>query len=184
MWTTVMTWKNFQETIQHDGTTYGTKEMEFGRVEALPARTRAKLEVAVGGEPPRERWRSLGWSVVDSQAVSVTLDDYRSYIQRSRGELSVAKNVYVATHCGWFSCRSVCYLAAGRPVVVQDTGFSELIPTGRGLFAFSDLEGVLRGLEAVERDYASHQEAAREVALAHFDSGRVLGELLSRIGLG
>src|SRR5262249_32853380 len=163
MWTTVMTWKNFQETIQHAGTTYGTKEMEFGRVEELPARTRAKLEVAVGGEPPRERWRSLGWSGVDSQAVSVALGDCRSDMQRSRGELSVAKNVYAATRCGWFSCRSVCYLAARRPVVVQDTGFSELIPTGRGLFAFSDMEGALHGLEAVEQDYASHQEAAREV---------------------
>jgi hypothetical protein len=184
VWTTVMTWKNFQETIEHAGVTYGTKEMEFGRIKALPGRTRAKLEVACGGEPPRERWRSLGWSVVDSQKVSVTPDDYRSYLQRSRGELSVAKNVYVATRCGWFSCRSVCYLAAGRPVVVQDTGFSEFIPTGRGLFAFSDLEGARRGVEAVEADYAAHQEAAREVARTHFDSGRVLGEMLSRIGLG
>jgi hypothetical protein len=184
-WTTVMTWKNFAETIEYGGVVYGTKEMEFARVEELPRRIGARMEVAVGGaDPPRQRWRDLGWSVLDSQAVSVTPNDYRSYIARSRGEFSVAKNVYVATRSGWFSCRSVCYLAAGRPVVVQDTGFSEFLPTGRGLFAFSDLEGAVRAVEAVESGYASHQEAAREVARAHFDSDRVLGDLLGRVGLG
>jgi hypothetical protein len=180
-----MTWNNFQERIEHEGVVFGTKEMEFGRVEELPRRTRARLEVAVGGaDPPRDRWRALGWSVVDSHTVSMTPDDYRAYVQRSRGEFSVAKNVYVATGSGWFSCRSVCYLAAGRPVVVQDTGFSEFIPTGRGLFAFSDLDGAVRGVEAVEADYAGHQEAARELARTQFDSDRVLGELLDRVGLG
>lgn len=184
-WTTVMTWKNFAETIEYGGVVYGTKEMEFARVEELPRRIGARMEVAVGGaDPPRQRWRDLGWSVLDSQAVSVTPNDYRSYLARSRGEFSVAKNVYVATNSGWFSCRSVCYLAAGRPVVVQDTGFSEFLPTGRGLFAFSDLEGAVRAVEAVESVYASHQEAAREVARAHFDSDRVLGDLLGRVGLG
>jgi hypothetical protein len=183
-WTTVMSWKNFQETIQYQGTTYGTKEMEFGKIETLPARTKVKLELAVGGDTaPRDQWRALGWSVVESQDISRTAEDYRRYIQRSRGELSVAKNVYVATRCGWFSCRSVCYLAAGLPVVVQDTGFSELIPTGEGLFAFSNLDEAARGIEAVERDYARHQRAAREVAKKHFASDVVLGDLLKRIGL-
>jgi hypothetical protein len=184
-WTTVMTWKNFAETIEHEGVVYGTKEMEFGRVETLPRQVRAPLEVAVGGaHAPRDRWRSLGWSVVESQSVSQTLDDYRSYIQRSRGEFSIAKNVYVATGSGWFSCRSVCYLAAGRPVVIQDTGFTDFIPTGEGLFAFSDLEGAVHGLEAVENDYVHHAEAARELARSHFASDHVLGDLLNRIGLG
>src|SRR6185436_19734029 len=106
-----------------------TKEMEFDKVAKLPAYTKARLELAVGGDKaPRDQWLSLGWSIVDSQAISRTAADYRRYIQSSRGELSVAKNVYVATRCGWFSCRSVCYLAAGLPVLVQDTGFSELIP--------------------------------------------------------
>jgi hypothetical protein len=134
-WTTVMTWDNFRRPIEHSGVTYGTKEREFGRVERLPARVRAgyPFEVAVGGaDPPRSRWRELGWSVIDSHPVSRTAGGYRSYLQRSRGEFSVAKNVYVATRCGWFSCRSVCYLAAGRPVVLQNTGFSEVLPTGRG----------------------------------------------------
>jgi hypothetical protein len=183
-WTTVMTWDNFRRPIEHGGKTYGTKEREFGRVEELPRRVAAGLEVAVGGEPPAERWRALGWSVIDSHGVSRTADDYRHYVQRSRGEFSVTKNVYAATRCGWFSCRTVCYLAAGRPVVVQDTGFSEFLPTGSGLFAFSDLDGAAAGVAAVEADYATHQAAARSVAERHFASDVVLRDLLTRIGLG
>jgi hypothetical protein len=151
-----MTWDNFRRPIEHGVVTYGTKEREFGRVEELPRRVRAGLEVAVGGDPPADRWRSLGWSVIDSHGVSQSADDYRHYVQRSRGEFSVTKNVYAATRCGWFSCRTVCYLAAGRPVVVQDTGFSEIRPTGRGLFAFSDAESAAGAIEAVEADYPAH----------------------------
>ena len=121
---------------------------------------------------------------MDSHRRSRTAEEYRSYIQTSRGELSVAKNVYVATRSGWFSCRSVCYLAAGRPVVVQDTGFSEIIPVGRGLHAFSNLQEAAEAIEAVERDYPTHQEAAREVARTHFDSRKVLRALLRDVGLG
>jgi hypothetical protein len=183
-WTTVLTWKNFQETIAHQGVTYGTKEMEFDKVQELPRHTRAKLQLALGGAAaPVEQWRSLGWSVVEAQTISRTGADYRRYVQSSRGEFSVAKNVYVATRCGWFSCRSVCYLAAGRPVVVQDTGFSEFLPTGEGLLAFTGLDEAQRGLETVEADYARHQRAARELAATCFDASKVLGELLGRIGL-
>ena len=182
--TTVMTWDNFRQPIEYGGATYGTKEREFGRIEELPQRTGVRLEVAVGGDPPADRWRSLGWSVVDSHRVSGTADDYRHYIQSSRGEFSVTKNVYAATRCGWFSCRTVCYLAAGRPAVVQDTGFSEVVPTGRGLFAFCDVGAAEAGIAAVEADYAAHQEAARAVAELCFASDVVLKDLLNRIGLG
>jgi hypothetical protein len=184
-WTTVMTWDNFRRTIEHEGVTYATKEREFARIEALPGRVDVPLQVAVGGfEPPTDRMQALGWSVTDAVAVSRTVHDYRAYIQRSRGELSVAKNVYAATHSGWFSCRSVCYLAAGRPVVVQDTGFSEVIPTGEGLIAFRDFDGAVAGIEAVESDYARHQRAAREMASEHFEAGVVLTELLNRVEMG
>jgi hypothetical protein len=99
-WTTVMTWKNFPEIIQHNGVTYGTKEMEFVKFDKLPARTKAKLELAVGGDQaPREPMRALGWSVVESQNISRTAEGYRRYVQSSRGEFSVAKNIYVTTHC-------------------------------------------------------------------------------------
>jgi len=184
LWTTVMTWKNFQETIEYQGQTYGTKEMEFDKIESLPQRVKAKFEIAVGGDQaPREHWRRLGWLERDSQTISQTAEDYRDYVQTSRGEFSVAKNVYVATRCGWFSCRSVCYLAAGRPVVVQDTGFSELIPTGDGLMAFSTLEQAVAAIESIEADYTRHQRAAREVARTHFNANIVLASLLNRIGL-
>ena len=183
-WTTVMSWKNYQQIEGIGGMQYGAKEVEFERIERLPSRVPVGLEVAValgGARPPCERWRELGWSVVDSHPISETLEDYRAYIARSRGEFSVAKNVYVATGSGWFSCRSVCYLAASRPVVIQDTGFSGLVPTGEGLLSFTDENDAARAITAVERDYAGHQEAARQIARGHFDSSVVLSEMLNRI---
>lgn len=183
-WTTVMTWKNFQETIEHNGVVYGTKEMEFDKVRFLPRQVSARFEVATGGAAfPRTDWEKLGWSVIEASSISQTAEEYREYVRQSRGEFSVAKNVYVATHSGWFSCRSVCYLAAGLPVVVQDTDFSEFLPMGEGLLAFNTLEEAVAAINCVEDDYSKHQRAAREIAGTHFDSDIVLGELLERIGL-
>jgi glycosyltransferase involved in cell wall biosynthesis len=129
------------------------------------------------------RWRELGWEVIDSHDVSVTPADYREFIQKSRGEISVAKNLYVDTRSGWFSCRSVCYLAAGLPVVVQDTGFSEFLPTGDGLLAFSDGAEAAQAVSDVASNYAHHQRAARDVARECFAADRVLGKLLAEVGL-
>ncbi len=181
-WTTVMTWDNFRQPIEYNGKRYGTKEMEFGHVEFLPSQTKARFELATGGNgAPRDRWRQLGWSVIDSHSVSKTPEDYRSYIERSRGEFSVAKNVYAATKSGWFSCRSICYLASGRPVVIQDTGFSDIIPTGHGLFAFSKPEEAAKAIEEVEDDYEAHRKSASEIARDYFSANKVLGELLNEI---
>jgi len=184
-WTTVMTWNNFCRPIEGNGKVYGTKELEFGRIETLPQRVAVPLELAVGGaSPPIDRWRGLGWSVIDSHNVSNTLNDYRRYIETSRGEFSGGKIVYVATRSGWSSCRSVCYLAAGRPVVVQDTGFSEILPTGEGLLGFTTLDEAVAAVTAVESNYTRHQQRAREIARTRFDSSVVLGKLLNRIGIG
>lgn len=185
-WTTVMTWNNFHRPVEHEGRTYGTKELEFPKIETLPSHLPGvRLEVATGGSsPPVDRWRELGWHVVDSHGVSRSADEYRDYVQGSRGELSVAKNLYVDTRSGWFSCRSVCYLAAGRPVVLQDTGFSEAVPAGIGVLAFSDLDGARSAVEAVEADYDRHSRAAREIAIEEFGAEAVLGRLLGAIGLG
>lgn len=183
-WTTVMTWKNFPKLIEHEGRSYGAKELEFPLIEAVPGRVPARFEVAVGGnEAPRERWRGAGWTVLDSHAATSDVDVYRDYIIGSRGEFSVAKNIYVATRCGWFSCRTVCYLAAGRPAVVQDTGFSRHFPCGTGLHAFADTAGAIAALEAVERDPVGQGRAARDLARVHFDSDAVLGEILAIAGL-
>jgi hypothetical protein len=182
-WTTVMGWNNFSEALEYQGVRYGSKEIEFEKVKEIPRRSSAAFEVATGGAPPRDEWRSYGWSVLDAHDVSRTADDYRDYIQSSRGEFSVAKNVYVATRSGWFSCRSVCYLAAGRPAVVQDTGFSEIIPCGAGLLAFSSPEEAVDAIERIENDYTRHQTAARRVASEFFSADVVVNQLLADVGM-
>jgi hypothetical protein len=185
-WTTIMSWKPYQHYLEpkEGQDALGAKEAEFARCEELPGRTHVSLEIAVAGaNAPLERWRGLGWRVRDAAEVSRSAKGYRRYIEQSRGEFSVAKGVYVSSRSGWFSCRSVCYLAAGRPVVVQDTGFSKFIPTGEGLFAFSNLAEAVRSVAAVETDYNRHQRAARGLAKDHFDSNKVLGDLLTKIGL-
>ena len=108
---------------------------------------------------------------------------YRDYIQRSRGEFTVARDQYVRPRTGWFSDRSACYLAAGRPVITQDTGFGKFIPTGRGLFAFTTMDDVLAAVDAIESDYDGHCRAAREIAEEYFGAERVVGSLMSRAGL-
>lgn len=183
-WTTVMSWKGHGDAFCHAGTEYGGKEMEFEKIENLASLGFDHLEIAVGGQqPPIRHMQALGWSVVDSVDCSRTLKSYQDYIQQSKGEVSIAKNVYVATHSGWFSCRSVCYLASSRPVVVQDTGFSSYIPTGEGLFAFDTIEQAKDAMEKVEREYPKHQQAARSIACDYFDSDKVIGKMLEHIGL-
>jgi hypothetical protein len=184
-WTTVLSWANFTEkVVSPEGAEYGSKEREFPMIEELPARSPAPLEIAAGGvNPPYLLWRDQGWHVVDSTSISRTADDYRHYIQQSRGELSVAKNAYVATRTGWFSCRSACYLAASRPVILQDTAFSRSLPTGEGLLTFTSTNEALTALRDVESDYERHCSAARNVATEHLASDRVLGDLLNRAGV-
>jgi hypothetical protein len=101
-------------------------------------------------------------------------------VQTSKAEWSVAKNGYVRGQSGWFSCRSACYLAAGRPVIVQETGFSKVLPTGRGIVPFATMEEACAAIESVEAHYSEHQQAARAIADAYFDSGRVLTSLVER----
>jgi hypothetical protein len=114
--------------------------------------------------------------------VAGTPEHYRSFIQHSKGELGIAKSGYVKSQCGWFSDRSVCYLASGRPVIAQDTGFSQYLPTGEGLFAFSTIEDAAQCIHAMNEDYDRHSRAARRLAETHFRSEAVLPRLLQRIG--
>jgi glycosyltransferase involved in cell wall biosynthesis len=126
--------------------------------------------------------RANRWELVDPAIVAHTPDDYRRFLQGSKGELGIAKSGYVESQCGWFSDRSVCYLACGRPVVAQETGFSRVVPTGKGLFAFSAIEEALEAIEQVSLDYRKHCRHARDLAEAHFRSDRVLGQLLDSVG--
>ena len=182
--TTVMSWKTDVTLPSIDGTTYGGKNVEFEKFIELPRRTPAVLEIAVAGDAPRERLRQWGWRVVDPQQYSNTMVAYRDYLGRSRGEWSVAKNAYVASRSGWFSCRSAAYLALGKPVIVEDTGFRAYYPTGSGLLAFSTMDEAVEALAAVNRDYRRHCEAARALAEREFAADRVLTQLLQTIGLG
>jgi hypothetical protein len=176
--TTVMSWRIDPPAPIVDGRVYGGKDVEFERLLDLPSRTPERLEVAIAGAAPRDRIRAAGWEVTDAQAVSRTLDDYRGYIAASRGELSIAKNAYVASRSGWFSTRSAAYLASGRPVVLQDTGFSAHLPLGPGLHAFTSHAEAVGALAAIRADYAAACRHARDVAVECFDAERVCERLL------
>jgi hypothetical protein len=122
-----------------------------------------------------------GWDLLDPAAVAGTPDDYRAFVRGSRAELGIAKSGYVTSHCGWFSDRSACYLASGRPVVAQETGFGEVLPCGEGLLSYSTTDGAREAIERVRLDYATHARAARALAEESFDSAKVLPALLDRI---
>jgi hypothetical protein len=176
--TTVMQWDSY-ESVEHDGLVYGMKSASFDAIADLPARADATLEVALGAPAPvRARLEGLGWRVTSSLEVTRDPWRYQAYLASSRAELSVAKHGYVAGNTGWFSERSAAYLACGRPVVVQDTGLSGLLPTGEGLLTFTDADEALAGVEVVLSDPRRHEAAARELAAAHFDAARVLDDLL------
>jgi hypothetical protein len=176
--TTVMNWTSYAA-VGFDGRTYGQKDVELTRFLDLPRRvapTVLELAVAEGktDRTPRELLLRHGWRLVDPAVACPDLDSYRDYVSSSRAEWSVAKHGYVAGAAGWFSCRSACYLAAGKPVVVQDTGFSAVLPTGEGLLAFGTMDEAVEAIAAVERDHDRHARAARDIAEAYFDAATVL----------
>jgi len=177
--TTVMSWQTESAPPMIDGVAYGGKSTEFLRFVDLPGRAPVALEVAVAGSAPRDRLTAAGWHVVDAHARSASPLDYQRYLQGSRGEWSTAKQIYVALRSGWFSTRSAAYLACGKPVVVQDTGWSAHYPSGAGLLAFSTLDEAVAGLAAVEHDYRRHCDAARAVAEQELAAPAVLARLLA-----
>jgi hypothetical protein len=185
--TTVATWRNHYGTVTFDGVTYGSRVHEFRKFIELPRLVDAEFELAldIGAAEVRDlrALESCGWRLVDPRRVAGTPSAYRAYIQGSRAELCVAQNMYVATRSGWLSDRSLCYLAAGKPVLAQDTGFSARYPVGEGLIAFSTLEEAAAGVQEIERNYERHSRAARALAEEHFDAGKVLARLLERLEL-
>jgi hypothetical protein len=176
--TTVMKWSP-RRPIVYDGEEYGQKDVEFWRIAALPSRTRRCLEIALGGAAPYDDIRAAGWRLADAAAVTATPWTYRDYIAHSRGEFSVAVNLEVKTRSGWFSDRTAAYLASGKPVVVQDTGFSEDLPCGEGLLAFQSIDDAAAALEEIDRDYQRHCRAARRIAEEYLDANRVITRVLT-----
>lgn len=184
--TTISSWKQSGKDIEWNGQTYiWSKHVEFLKFIDLPRQTRQPLEVALlcRDEEAVRRLTSFGWRIVDALAVSKDIVPYREYILGSSGEFTVAKDQYIRLRSGWFSDRSACYLAAGKPVITQDTGFGNTLPTGRGLFPFRTTDQVLDALERIRADYAAHGRAASEIAREHFAADGVLGCLLARAGL-
>jgi hypothetical protein len=169
--TSVMTWQ-----IESFTDVGGNKDQEFVKYIDLPSRTRQRFELAING--PERLLREHGWQTVPAMRVSRTPSEYRDFIQQSKAEFGVAKHTYVSSRSGWFSDRTECYLASGRPALVQDTGWTAHLPSGSGLLAFTTPDEALAGLDGINGDYARQAAAAAEIARAHFDASIVLPKLL------
>jgi hypothetical protein len=178
--TTVMQWDSYPARSL-GGRPYGLKSDSFGPYLDLPRRVGRDFELAVGSPAaPRQKLRDLGWAVRNPLEVTRDPWTYQDYLRQSAAEFGVAKHGYVVAQSGWFSERSAAYLACGRPVVVQDTGFSEWLPTGRGVLAFRDPEEAVDAIASVDGDYGGHCRAARALAEEFFDARKVLPPLLDQ----
>jgi hypothetical protein len=175
--TSLMRWQGFRE-VTYQGVSYGQRDREFPRFLDLPRATSQKFRIAQMGVKPEELSRH-GWEVVPGERVSRTVSSYRDFIQRSRGEFSVPKSGYVKMRGGWFSDRSVCYLASGRPVLMENTGFDGPLPAGEGLVAFDEVADAVAALERINREYERHRRAARRLAEELFSTEKVLPEFLA-----
>jgi hypothetical protein len=184
-WTTIADWRAFGE-IEWQGRRYGQKADVFRRYLDLPEATGAPLELCLlvhPAEPDRRALERHGWRLASPCDRAATPDAYREYVTGSRGVFSVAKEAYAAGRTGWWSDRSSCYLAAGRPVIVEDTGFGGSLPTGEGILTFRDFGGAVAAIERSTNDYARNATAAREIAREYLDSDRVLTRLCEVAGV-
>jgi GT2 family glycosyltransferase len=181
VFTTIGNWRQDWREVTFEGKRYSwSKHQEFLRYLDLPERSGQAFELALSSceEEDRQMLRQRGWRVRDGVEISHGIDRYRDYVGASRGEFTVAKEQNVRLRTGWFSDRSATYLASGRPVITQETGFSNVFPTGSGLFGFDSFEEALAAVEEVDRDYSRHAGAAREIAREFFSHEVVLGRLL------
>jgi hypothetical protein len=184
-YTTIATWHNQGKDITYRGETYyWSKDREFLRILDLPRQRSVPFEIAAEvDDDTHALLQAHGWRLAHSLRISEEMARYRDYVRRSRGEFTVAKDQNIRLRSGWFSDRSACYLAAGRPVITQETGFSNILPTERGLFGWATMDDILAAVDAIERDYEVHSRAARELAAEYFAAEKVIGSLMSRAGL-
>lgn len=183
--TSVASWRGAYAPVEYHGVTYGLRVHEFRKFVTLPGVTGRRFELALDIDPADARDRHLletnGWTLVNPRSVAADVNAYRNYIAASGAEFMVAKNIYVRSNSGWLSDRSLCYLATGRPVIAQDTGFGVRYPTGRGLLSFSTVDEAAAAVESVGTAYDAHARAARELAAEYFDSRRVLSRLADEV---
>jgi hypothetical protein len=184
--TTVANWRGYGS-IEYQGRHYGQKAHSWRKFFELPRMTTEKFALALAIHPDEKNdvqaLRENNWELLDPIESAGTPARYRRFIQESKAEFGIAKSGYVVSRCGWFSDRSACYLASGRPVLAQETGFSRYLPIGEGLFPFTTVDDVLGAIEELNRDYPRHCRAARALAERFFDSRRVLSQLLSTLGV-
>lgn len=185
--TTVASWRGPYGPVEHGGHAFGLKIHEWRKFVELPERAQQAFEIALDIHPADEKDRNMlcghGWRIVDPKAAAPDPAAFRRYVQTSGAEFSVAQGIYVETASGWFSDRTVRYLASGKPALVQDTGFSRNYPAGEGLVPFRTLEQAIDGARQIARDYEGHCRAARAIAETYFDSDKVLGRLIEDVGL-
>jgi hypothetical protein len=181
-WTTVMNWDSYHA-VTYSGKTFGMKSLSFNEYYNLPLLLQEEqFELAIGGANiPEAKLNAHSWGVVNPLEVIPGVDAFQQYINESKGEWSVAKHGYVEAKTGWFSERTLNYMAAGKPVVVQDTGFTEFLPTGKGLIGFSSPKEVVESIKQVNADYNMHAKAARRIVEDHFESTMVLQSLLNKV---
>jgi hypothetical protein len=182
---TIATWRNQGKDIDFNGEKYyWSKDREFKKFLDLPKRRPVPFELAVGVDAKTRRMLAKnGWRLTDPVRLSSDLTGYREFILKARGEFTVAKDQNIRLRSGWFSDRSACYLAAGRPVIVQDTAFGSYLPTGKGLFAFQTMEDILTAVDKIEGDYEGNCRTARDLAVEYFAAEKVLASLMQRAGL-
>ncbi|NJK91764.1 MAG: hypothetical protein HC904_08040 [Blastochloris sp.] len=185
--TTVMNWCSYKPKVWQ-GRDYGQKDVEFARFKELPRHTPQKLVIAmgqgIGKKRPTEELRGIGWGIVEPDEVIPDHQTYQKFLRQSKGEWSIAKHGYVEGRTGWFSCRTACYLALGRPCIVQDTGWSEHLTEREGLLPFTTLEECVEGLARIDADYERHRRGARAFAEKYLDARRVCQDLLDQAGVG
>lgn len=184
-YTSVGSWRGPFEPIEFAGERFGLRAHQLRRFAQLPAAVDVPLELALDIDEAdagdAERLRAGGWRLVAPDQVAADTDDYRRYVQNSRAEVGIAKDIYVRSRGGWLSDRSLCYLASGKPVLAQATGYELEVETGSGLLSFAGEDEAAAGIEAIEGDYGRHSHAARELARERFGSDRVLTELLEAL---
>jgi hypothetical protein len=186
--TTVASWRGPFGPVTIDGETFGSKVREFRRFLAMPTATGHRFELALAIDPgdaaDRAALEGAGWDLVDPGDVADGPSSFRRYVQGSGAEFSVAQGVYVHTGSGWFSDRTVRYLASGKPALVQATGFERSLPDGTGLLAFGTLAEAVAGAADIARRYDEHAAAARAIAVDHFDAAIVLARFCEQCGIG
>jgi hypothetical protein len=183
--TSVGHWRSYGS-IEHDGVRYGQRAHSLRELIELPTIGEARFRLALGIHPDEKTdlsaLRKCGWELVDPVEAAGTPAAYAEFIRESKGELAVAKSGYVASRSGWFSDRSACYLASGRPVVAQDTGFASVLPVGEGLLAYGTVAEAAEAVASIEDDLDRHAAAARALAEERFEAGEVLSSLLEGLG--